>query len=110
MAIYTTNLTIYIGTDFDQVFVLEDNGGSMYLNGYTIISKIKKNPLSLTSKSFNCSIIDVFSGKIKILMNANETAQLNPGKYLYDIVLYKDGITTRIIEGEIFVKRPVTRY
>lgn len=110
MAVYTTNLTIYVGTDFDQVFVLEDNGGAMYLGGYTIVSKIKKNPLSLTSKSFNCSVIDAFNGKLKIFMNSNETAQLSPGKYLYDIILYKDGIATRIIEGEIFAKRPVTRY
>ena len=109
MAIYTNNLLIYIGTDFEQTFTLEDNGGPLYLGGYTIISKLKRNPKSLTSKSFNCSVIEQFAGKFKISMSSIETASLNSGKYLYDILLYKDGITDRIIDGEITVKKPVTR-
>ena len=45
MAVYTSNLTIYTGTDFEQVFVLaNDSDDSAYdLTGYTGIAKIKKN-------------------------------------------------------------------
>lgn len=109
MAIYTSNIVIHTGTDFEQVFVLEDESGPFELNGYTGIAKMKRTGSSLTSTSFTTTVTDIFGGKIKIALTALETRDLTPGKYLYDLILYKNGETVRVVEGEVFIKKSVTR-
>ena len=42
MAVYTNNLVIHTGADFEQVFVLADESGPFELNGYTGIAKMKR--------------------------------------------------------------------
>jgi hypothetical protein len=34
---------------------------------------------------------------------------MTPGKYVYDLELYKDGVVIRLIEGSFTVKAEVTR-
>jgi len=109
MAVYTSNIIIYTGTDFEQVFVLADESGHFELNGYTGIAKMKRTGSSLTSTSFTTTVTDIFNGKIKIALTALETRDLTPGRYLYDLVLYKNGQTLKVVEGEVIVKKSVTR-
>ena len=112
MAVYTTNLTIYTGTNFDQVFVLaNDEDDSAYnLTGYTGISKIKRRPDSLTSTSFTTSFTDVTGGKVKISLSSEQTSALKAGRYYYDILLSMAGENIKVIEGDIIVKKSITRY
>ena len=42
-------------------------------------------------------------------MGAQDTAALSPGRYYYDLILYRNGENTRIIEGDVIVKLAVTR-
>jgi hypothetical protein len=109
MAVYTNNLVIHTGTDFEQVFVLADESGPFELNGYTGIAKMKRTGSSLTSTSFTTTVTDIFNGKIKIALTATETKDLTPGRYLYDLFLYKDGQNTKVLEGEVIIKKSVTR-
>jgi hypothetical protein len=108
-SIYTTNLSFHTGTDFVQIFTLADDGGAFNLNGYSAISKFKKNPASSTSTSFSTSITDTENGKIRISLTAAQTAELKAGRYYYDLYLHKDGENTRIIEGDVIIKKSVTR-
>ncbi len=112
MAVYTTNLTIYTGTDFEQVFVLANDADNSPFNltGYTGIAKIKKTTMSLTSTSFTTSFKSVTGGEVKLALSAGQTATLTPGRFLYDLLLYKDGENTKVIEGEVIIKKSITRY
>jgi hypothetical protein len=109
MSIYTANLIIYTGTTFEQTFILEDDSGLIQLNGFNVISKLKKHPNSSSSTSFTGSVTDISGGRIKISLTPEETILLKPGKYLYDVILYKNGIGDRVVEGEVFVKKSITR-
>ena len=109
MAVYTNNLVIHTGTDFEQVFVLADDSGPFELNGYIAIAKMKRTGSSLTSTSFTTTVTDISNGKVKIALTATETKDLTPGRYLYDLLLYKDGQNTKVLEGEVIIKKSVTR-
>ena len=112
MAIYVTNLTIHTGTDFDQVFILADDASESIINltNYTSSAKMKRHGTSATSTSFTTSFTDISGGKVKIALTAAQTAELKPGRYLYDLILTNSsGENIRVVEGEIMVKKSVTR-
>jgi len=112
MAIYTTNLIIYTGTDFEQTFILADDPGEnlLNLNGYSIIAKMKKHGTSSSSTSFTTTATDILGGRIRLSLTAEQTSNISPGRYYYDLILHKNNDTTRIIEGEVIVKKSVTRF
>ena len=111
--IYTTNLIIYTGTDFDQTFILEDTDTNNLkdLSGYSGCAQFKRHNSSSTSYSFDVTFFgDRRNGKIMISIDAATTSTIKPGRYFYDILLNDpQGITSRAIEGEVFVKKSVTR-
>ena len=111
MAVYSVNLTIYTGTDFEQSFILANDSDEtvLNLNGYTVASKMKRHARSLTSINLNAAIVNVITGKIKLSLSSAETSNLKTGRYYYDIVLTKNGLKDRVVEGEVFVKKAVTR-
>ncbi len=112
MAIYTTNLLIYTGTDFSQVFQLADDASETLLNltGYSSIAKMKKHGNSSTSTTFTTVFSDISNGKVKLSLTATQTESLTPGRYYYDLLLYNNGENTKAVEGEIIVKKSVTRF
>jgi hypothetical protein len=109
MAVYTSNIIIYTGTNLEQSYILEDDAGLMNLTDYTVISKMKRHPTSSSSTIFTSAVTSATAGRIKISLSPEQTILLKPGKYVYDIILYKNGLGTRVIEGEVFVKKSVTR-
>jgi hypothetical protein len=111
MSIYVTNLIIYTGTDFEQTFTLADSGNKILdLTGYSGCCEMKKYEQSVSASSFVLSFLDPLQGIIKISMGSSVSSLLNPGKYLYDIVLTDtENITKRIIEGNVLIKKAVTR-
>jgi len=112
MAVYTTNIIIYTGTSFEQTFILADDPGENLLNltGYSVISKMKKHGTSSSVTSFTTTVTDIIGGRIRLSLTSNQTSQLSPGRYYYDLLLHKDNNTTRVIEGEVIVKKSVTRF
>lgn len=113
MTVYTSNLIIHTGANFDQTFILEDSDTNSLkdLSNYTGYAKFKKYETSNTSYSFNVTFFgDRRNGKIMISMDSATTSTLKPGRYFYDIVLTdSQGINSRVVEGEVFVKKAVTR-
>ena len=113
MAVFTNNLIIYTGTDYDQIFVLanEDSESALNLTTYTGYAKMKRHGSASTSTSFSVSNTDATNGKLKIALTASQTESLTPGRYYYDIVLKNSsGENIRVIEGEVFVKKSITRF
>ena len=111
MAVFSTNLIIYKHTDFEQTFALEDsNTGSVKnLTGFSATCKMQRtlNLGSLTS--FTLTFTNRIRGKIRISLTDDQTANIEEGKYFYELMLTDpNDVTERVIEGIVIVKHPVT--
>ena len=110
---YTTNLTIYTGTDFAQTFVLEDNQSNSVkdLTGYNACAQMKRYESSRKTADFTIAFAtDRKQGRITISLTSTETADLKAGKYFYDLLLNSaTGTTERVVEGTVHVKKSITR-
>lgn len=79
------------------------------LSGFTVLSCIKKSYYSSVTLSFDASIVDHNYGVIQLAASGEQTANIAPGKFVYDVLLIdKDGSTTRVLEGQVFVSPAVT--
>ena len=111
MAVFSTNLIIYKHTDFEQTFVLEDSqsNSAKDLTGFTGSCKMQRtlNLGSLTA--FNLSFTNRALGKLRISLSNAQTANIEEGKYFYELMLTDSGgVVERVIEGQVIVKHPVT--
>jgi hypothetical protein len=107
-----SNIIIYTGVDFQQTFTLENNDSQSALNltGYTGCAKIKKYESSLTDTPFTVTFTDRLAGKVTISLSSTTTQNLKPGNYAYDFFIHDNsGNITKISEGQVFVKKSVTR-
>lgn len=110
-AVYVSNIVINAGTDFGQTFTLENSNSNsvLDLSNYSVSSQMRKHAASSTAYNFDATIIDPLQGKINIGMTSTTTSSIRPGRYLYDINIYQNNITTRVIEGMVLVREGVTR-
>ena len=113
MAVFNTNLIIHTGTDFEQTFILEDDrtNSAKDLTGYTGVAKFKQfpNAYSTGDGAFDFSFTNRKLCKIRIAMTDTVTAKLEPGKFFYDVLLNDGSSVECVIEGQLIVKRSVTR-
>ena len=112
MAVYVSNLVINAGTNFDQVFTLENinTNSAINLTNYIVKAQMRKHPSASGVTTFTTSLYDSSTGKIKIGLSTTSTASLKPGRYVYDILMtdaYNN--TSRVIEGMVLVREGVTR-
>jgi len=111
-SVYVSNLIIDAGSNFNHIFFLNDfiTNSSFNLSQYNILSQIKKWYGSSTYINLQTEILDPSAGMIMISLTPEETALLNPGRYVYDVVMISPlGVATRVIEGSASVKQGVTR-
>jgi hypothetical protein len=103
------NLVIEQGATFSaDLNLTDDNGDALQLSGYTANSLMKKWYTSSKSVTFGTSI-DVNTGIITLSLNANNTANLNPGRYVYDVdITDTSGTVSRVVEGIITVTPSVS--
>lgn len=94
-----------------SINVDDDQGDSLNIDSYTVSSQIRKSPYSLTYYSFDSSISDGANGKITIAMTADTTANISPGRYLYDVVMTDTSTNNkvRVVEGIVNILPGVTR-
>lgn len=111
MAVYISNIIVYTHTDFEQVYVLENEDGNDRLNltGYNGTAQYRRYP-GATPYNFTVTFTNRPLGKVKISLSDTETASITPGKYSFDLRLVKpDGSKIRVVEGQMTVKKTVTR-
>jgi len=112
MAIFVSNIVIEQGFDFDTTFQLEDTATAnlLDLTGYTVESQLRKTYTSSTAVSFASTITDATKGKVQISMASTITADLKPGRYVYDVKLTTGGGSiSKPVEGAALVRAGVTR-
>lgn len=104
------NLSIDQGATFTTVVTLTDNDGNVIdISGYTGAAQMRKHYTSSTAKTFTVQLGGA-SGTITLSMSANTTANIEAGRYLYDVELTDvSGIVSRVFEGIVTVNPNITR-
>lgn len=104
------NLSIDQGATFTTVVTLTDNDGNVIdISGYTGAAQMRKHYTSSTAKTFTVELGGV-NGTITLLMSANTTANIEAGRYLYDVELTDtSGTVSRVFEGIVTVNPNITR-
>jgi len=111
-AVYVTNITINGGTDFTQVYELEDSttNAALNLSGYSIKAEMRKHPSASGVTTFTSEIFSESTGRIKIGLSTSQTAALKEGRYVYDVVITDPySVMSRVVEGTALVSKGVTR-
>jgi len=107
-----TRANIYVdqGTDFSTFLNLSNESG-IY---------------DITTQQFECDVRKIFSttsifsptfivepggetGVVEMVISADATANVEPGKYQYDIVMLSGSTKEKILEGLMFILPTVTR-
>ena len=110
MAVFT-ELLIEQGSSFSTTINLEDTAGSaINLTSYTASSQMRKSFYSSTYSTISSVITGNANGEITMTMTAANTANLTPGRYVFDLVITAPTtIKTRVVEGVIVVSPGVTQ-
>ena len=109
------DVTCKAGDTFNFNFVLKDKTGYIttprYLTGYTASGAVSTRPrdgVLVESMVFSSSLGDLILGIISMRIEAEDTAEIDPGTYYYDIYVDGDGDVTTYFEGKFIVEARIT--
>ena len=107
------NLTLYQGATYNSDVTVKDaNGKAFDLTGYTASAKMAKGYASTkTRKTITCTVNgDPTTGIVTMSLTADQTSQLDEGRYVYDLAILQTSTSTitRVIEGIITIRPQVT--
>lgn len=106
------NIVIDQGSDFvGEVELLDADGLPYDLTNHTIAASMRKNYASSTSTDFTCSPRNPATDGIILISLTNViTADIDPGRYLYDVIVEDlAGTKTRVVEGVATITPGITR-
>ena len=113
MAAGYQDLFIEQGTTFSTEINLDDAYGSPYdLSNFSVKAQAKRSYYTnRIAIDFDTLIIDPASGTIQISADSSVTANVSPGKLVYDVIISdgNTGAVTRVLEGQIFLTPSVSR-
>lgn len=103
-------LQIEAGATFSTEITVSEQGASKNLANYTARSQLRKSYYTTTATDFVVNITDAANGTISMGISAANTANIKPGRYVYDVEIENpQGTVTRIFEGIVTVLPNVTR-
>jgi len=104
------NLIIDKGTSYStSIDVLDEYGNPIDLTYFIGSAQLRKHYTSTGAVDFAVDL-DGADGTIYLSLSANVTANLIPGRYVYDVELISsDGIVSRLVEGIATITPNVTR-
>lgn len=111
MAAGYQELFIEQGSDFATSITLDDVDGTPFdLTDYTSKSQIRKSYYSANATAeFIISITNPTTGIIGLNLESANTANMAPGRYVYDVVIKNNqNVKTRVLEGIVNVLPQVT--
>jgi hypothetical protein len=111
MAAAYQNLLLEQGTSFLVSIVLDDIYGNNYnLTNFLASSQMRKSYYSSNGVITFSTSVDIPTGTITLSLPANTSANLIPGRYVYDtIITDNENNVVRVLEGVIDVSPSVTR-
>jgi len=107
-----SNLFIDQDADFTTTVTINDsNGSALDLTSYTALAMIRKTYQSTSATTFTSTFAsDRTTGQITISLTDTQTAALESGRYVYDLVITdSSGTKTRVVEGIATVNPSVSR-
>jgi len=104
----TVHLDINQGADYEYVHPLLDSDGEpLVTTGYTAAAQFRKWYTSSTAVDFT---VAVATGELTLSLSSTVTANVTPGRYVYDAFIYDSGdVATKVMEGIITIHPSVTR-
>jgi hypothetical protein len=104
MAVAAVNIVIEQGTDYEEVFTVNNPDGSpLDLTGYTGVAKIRKFPESIVFTSFNVGIVST-AGQVVVSLANTISQELKSGRYYYDVIITSDlNKKTKVVDGMVLV-------
>ena len=115
MAAGYQELFLEAGATFNRTITIDDITGASYnLHNFSASSQMRKSYYSANvAATFSSIITSPTYGIITISLNANESSNITPGRYVYDVKISDNtdpaNNTIRILEGTIIVSPQVTR-
>ena len=110
MAAYSELNIEQYATFSTTVNVEDSNGDAINLSGYSASSQIRKSYYSSSANNFTATVTGEANGEITLSMTASNTANMSPGRYLYDLVITSpESVKTRVVEGIVNVLPGVTQ-
>jgi hypothetical protein len=106
-----SEITIEQGATFSSTVDVEDVYGTpVNLTGYTASSMMRKSYYSSSAIVIDANITNSSQGEVTLSITASNTANITPGRYVYDLII-NDGANTisRVVEGIATVLPSVTR-
>ena len=111
MAAYV-EITIEQGANLTSTVTVSDTqGDAINLSTYSAAAQLRKSYYSSTANTLSAIITGNANGQITLSMTAANTANLTPGRYVYDLKITNsvDNSVTRVVEGTATVLPSVTR-
>jgi len=102
------------GASFHTTITLDDVYGNNYnLQNFAASSQIKRSYYSSNNTAEFSTLVNGELGQIVLSLTSQETSNIYPGRYLYDVLIYDVSDTAnntiRILEGVINVTPGVTK-
>ena len=101
------------GTTFNNVINLTDDVTNTPINvaNYTVVSQLRRSYYSANaSANITCTITNASNGELTLSMTAANTANLKPGRYVFDVKTVDElNTTSRVLEGIITVTPQVSK-
>ena len=107
-----SNIFINQHADFSTTVTISDsNGSALDLTSYTALAQVRKTYESTSATSFTATFdSDRTTGKITLSLTGTQTAALESGRYVYDLLITGvSGDKTRVVEGIATVNPSVSR-
>jgi len=104
-------LTLEQGASFTTTVTVNGSDGSpTNLTSYTGAAQMRKSYYSTTANNFTVTISNAAAGELTVAMSAANTANLTPGRAVYDLLITSPtGVKTRVVEGIVTILPAVTR-
>jgi len=88
----------------------DSTGNNINLTGVTATGQVRSWYTSSNYVNFNITIPSPNTGNINISLSSNSTANMSPGRYVYDIdTIDASGNVTRVVEGILTITPAVTQ-
>ena|ERR1019366_866474 len=106
------NLILDQGTTYQATInVASNTGAPLNLSGYTGVSWIKKHSSSINTTAQFVVSINASAGQVTLMMSPNTSGNINPGRYVYDVLVTDSSNNiTRIIEGIITITPAISGF
>jgi hypothetical protein len=92
------------------VNVVDSAGAAVNLYGYSASTKMRKSYYATSATIITSTITGNANGEITLSMTAANTANLTPGRSVFDLLITApNGTKTRVIEGIIVISPGVTQ-